>query len=478
VRGASTNVLVASLTGVPSSWATTTTTVGGLTTTVTPVLRAALSKDLWGVLSGVTVTTATADGAMASGVAEILPRKAGVTVPESAWLSDSPGFTVCYRVRCDHWLDGLRYGASTLLQDASADDFDWTSADTVRRATTGLLVDLDWSFDGAVTFGRVAVECCQLSGCTPVTRSGRLAFAAWGWPDARATPSVALTSAEILGSPTWLTWDEGLANRIKVASDELVIDATDSGSINRYGPGRQLKIDLLGRDTESLTMADPVAFARQVIGRMSLWADPLGVARVRVSLAYLNALELGALVSVSDWVIPDGTGARGLAAAAGVVVAREVTIDQGHGSILVDLILFPRQAYGYAPTAKIASRTSTTRVLIDQATIHASAGYSGGDDTSTFAAGDKVQLVVRNTTSLTAQSLTVASVDTGAHAIVFTAALSVSMQSAIDGGSWVDVRFDHYATPVQATQEDWMFVGDDTTRVIDGTTDPAREIAP
>lgn len=468
--------LLDSLVGAPSSWAAETTTASGNTTVRIPTLRAALSKDLWLVVSGVTATDTTVDGPKVSGSTEILPRKAGIEVPAIAWLTDCTGFNVARRVVTDHWLDGLRYGASDLLADASVNDFDWSTAAAVRRATTGLQTARDWLFDGRTTFGRVAVESCQLMGCTPVTRGGLLAFYAWGWPDARTTVTTTLASTDIIGNPSWLTWEEGLSNRIKVESDELVIDATDSGSINRYGPGRQIKIDLLGRDTTIFSVGDPIAFSLQVLGRMSLWADPLGIVRVRVPLRYVADLELGVQFRASDWVVPDGSGGRGMVSALGVVVARDVQIASGY--IELDAILFNRTAYGYAPEGRVSSRSGTTIVILDQSFVQTAAGYSGGDDTTTFTAGDKVQLVIRDSTTLTTQDLTVLSVSAGAHSVTFTGAMNGTFTAAIDGGSWVDLRFSEFATPVQTSQEEWMFVGDNTTRVIDGTAELAREIAP
>jgi hypothetical protein len=212
---------------------------------------------------------------------------------------------------------------------------------------------------------------------------------------------------------------------------------------------------------------------------MALWADPLGIAKVRVDLRYLTTAELGAIVSVTDWLIPNGSGGRGLSSASGVIVAREVVLEErGGGSIALDLILFPRVAYGYAPCARVASRSSTATVLISQTTVGAATGYSGGDDATTFEAGDKVQLVLRDATTLTTQDLTVQSVNAASHTITFTAAINSTFQTAIDASAYVDLRFAHFDTPVQTSQRGWMWVGDDTTRVIDGTTDPARAIAP
>ena len=85
---------------------------------------------------------------------------------------------------------------------------------------------------------------------------------------------------------------------------------------------------------------------------------------------------------------------------------------------------------------------------------------------------------MRDSTTLTTDDREIATIDIGTRRITFTSSLSGTMQSAITGGSMVDMRFSQYATPVQAAQELWMYVGDDSTETIDGTADRARPIAP
>lgn len=467
-------ILVRSIATAPASWSPTTTTTYGITTTVTPCLRGAAGRDLWVILTGISTSNDTTLGPVVVGTPQFVARKPSITPPIVFTLVDSPGLNVCNRVTTDHWLDGLQSGASTLVTDTAPSDFDWASAAAVRAVTFGLQTSRDWTFDGRVTFGRVAVESCQLTGCTPVMRSGRVGFHAWGWPDARSTSTVTLTAQDILGAPTWLTWEEGLANRIKVESDDLVIDATDSGSINRYGPGRQISIALIGRDNSTRRIDDPIEFSRQILGRMELWADPLGVVRIEVPLRHVADLELGAQFTLSDWITPDGAGARGLSGAVAVVVAREVSI--GSGRIKVDGLLFPRRSYGYAPCGRVSALTAADTVSIAATPVQATTGYSGGDDALTFEPGDLVELVVRDSTTLTVDARTVLSV--GAGSVRFTSNVGATMATAIGAGAVVDLRYAHFDTPVQAGQTGWMYVGNAATGVIDSTTTANRPIAP
>ena len=85
--------------------------------------------------------------------------------------------------------------------------------------------------------------------------------------------------------------------------------------------------------------------------------------------------------------------------------------------------------------------------------------------------------VERDTTTLWTERLEVGAVDTIANEITFTTSMSATAQTKI-GAGWVDLRFAPYADCAGTQQAAWMFVADDTTRVIDGTAATERPIAP
>lgn len=478
IEGDTGTILCASVAGLPASWSPATSLDDGYSTVYVPALRAAYDDDWFLVLDVVTATDGGSLGPRVTGVVLLVPRKPGlIRAQRILVLKDGPPFQLVYRVRTDHWAYGLRRAVVPLCEDAQAEaDWDWSEVDTVARATAGLRVARDWTFAGKTTLGSVVRECCLLHGCTPVTRAGRLALHAWGWPDATVTPAVSIDREGFLGDPTWQSWVEGLANRLQVKSEALNLDASQSQSRKRYGPGRQISIELAGLDEQTLPIEDPNDFARTILGRLELWSEPLGVVRLTVAASYRTSLELGKEFVVSEWMLPDGAGDRGLDKARAFVVARELDLDAA--ALTVEAIAFKRLAYPYAPCLRVSSLVSGTEIEYATAYVNGTSTYSGGNDGSTFAVGDKVQFIVRDSTTLTTDDRTIDTIDTGTRRITFTSALSGTMQSAITGGSMVDLRFSAYATPVQAAQKSWMFVGDDTTEVIDGTADRARPIAP
>jgi hypothetical protein len=402
-------------------------------------------------------------------------------VPHTWVLLGSPVLKVAYRVRTDHWLLGLKHSVIGLCEDARAEDWDWSSvyaagtSGPALRATAGLRTAREWLFDGDRTLGSVVTECSLLHGCTPVTRSGRLAIHAWGWPAAGAAPVVTLTSTDLIGLPTWSRWADGIVNRLKIKGEALNVEATLQQSRARYGPGRTITVELAGIEDQSLPVDDPYAFAREVVGRLELWSEPLAVATLTLKASLWDTVELGSLIKVTEWMLPNGSGGRGLTSKIGIVYAR--TLDLERAQMKVEALLFPRESYPYAPCGKADSVVSSTVLQLASGYVTGAYTYSGGVDASTFTAGDVVDLIERDTTTLWTEQLTVQSVDTGTNRLTFTSAMSATAQSKIAAG-WVDVRFAQYWTLTATQKSNWMFVGDDTTLVIDSTSDAARPIAP
>lgn len=489
---------VRSLSSAPASWGSTSYETGtDHATTVQRGLRGEQDRDWWVDFRVITLGTSTAPGAYAAlspwlqvtGGAYSTPRKWGLAPRDGMHvikLLDPAPLTVTYWVSTGHWAYGLRRGALPLVDDCAAEtDWDWSTLDDVLQATVGTPVSRTWTFDGRRTAGDLLRECCLLSGVTPVIIDGRPALHAWGWPRAGETAAATLTATDIIGTPVWSSWDDGLANRLLLKSDAMEVSITDRGSVARYGPGHEIAVTLGGVDQQAPITDDPYTLARLALGRLSLWADPLASVRVVVSLAH-RSVRLGSLVRLTDWITPDGAGDRGLASARGIVYGRSHDYDAG--TITLDILLFPRVSYGYAPCARVLSVVSSTVVDIDATPIGAF-DYAGGTDglggtgtgvQSLFAAGDRVQLLTRDSTTLTSEDRIIDTITwTGTEwRIAFTVALSAGMQTAIGAGP-VDIRGSEYATAgIQAAQQEYMHVADDATLVIDGTADRARVIAP
>ena len=492
--GSPLRLAVTTVDGLPAAWGWSTTDTGtDHATSTRSILRVEHSRELWAdaLVSG---EAAAGVWSPALDVAEMrltprawsAPTQGSTTLVRQYALTDPPPAQVATMALTQHWAWGLRRAALPLVDDCEPeDDWDWSTLPAVVAATRGYPVARSWTFDGRRTVDSLMSECCLLSGVTPVMRSGRAALHPWAWPSASATPDATLTAVDIIGTPVWSVWDDGLANRLELQGPGLQIVTVDQGSVARYGPGHPITVTLAGVDAQGPVSDDPYVLARQALARLSLWADPLPTVRVVVSLEHVG-VELGHLVAVTDWITPDGAGDRGITARRGVVYGREV--DFLAATVTLDLLLFPRVSYGYAPCARVLSVVSSTVVDID-ATPVGSVDYAGGTDglggtgtgsQSLFAAGDRVQLLTRDATTLTSENRIIDTITwTGTEwRIAFTVALSAGMQTAIGAGP-VDIRGSSYATAgLTAAQGLYMHVADETALVIDGTSEPARRIAP
>ena len=140
--------------------------------------------------------------------------------------------------------------------------------------------------------------------------------------------------------------------------------------------------------------------------------------------------------------------------------------------------MFGHRSYPYAPCGRVATQVTTSIITLATAFVGGASTYSGGNDAETFHVGDKCDLGSREATPVIDAGVTITAIDTAMRKITFASPMSAGIRARIAAGAVVDLRFASYGTPVVAAQEEWMFVGDSTTRVIDGTTDAAREIAP
>lgn len=483
-NGTTTTWCISSLEGLPSSWAAEVSRpTDPFPTTRVVGLRVAASKDLFIGLQGITPDISS--GARVTGTARFYPRTFGYQPPDLVTVTDPPALQVYREVSTRHWICGLRYGVVDLLADSDgADDFDWSETDTVTNLTAGLNVARNWLFDGRRTFGSVAVECCQLFGCSPVIRAGRVAIIPWRWPDAGETPAATYTRRDLIGMPTWATWDEGIANRLLVKSESLTLDATIADSLARYGPGRRVETTLAGVEDERNVVDDPIAFSRAVLARMDLWSEPLAMVtwRVPFTVEDVSATELGKLTQLSEWMLPNGRGDRGLAGARCLVVRRTVTLGDREAQIEVTGLVFPRVSYGYAPCIRIAGRHAGSSTVFEVATEYVGGTTSYADTEHAgaehFHHADGVEFILRDNTADIRESAVVFAVNLiTPPTIEFDSPPSSTMLAHIDEGGIVDLRLDHFsATALE--QRGWMFVGSETSSTIDRTDTPARRIAP
>ncbi|HEX4936668.1 MAG TPA: hypothetical protein VFV33_25980, partial [Gemmatimonadaceae bacterium] len=207
---------VSTVAGLASSWSSTATTEASVTTWEQPALRVAASADWYAIMIPSSLATSGELGPrIVDAVGSWIPRRPAAQPPAFPVVLTAPEpVQQVMRVRTEHWAFGLKHSVIALCEDGDTRDWDLTTVATVARATSGLRVARDWTFDGRRTLGALLTECSLLHGCSLVTRSGLLALHAWGWPSAGATAALTIAASDIVGKPTWSRWADAPANRV------------------------------------------------------------------------------------------------------------------------------------------------------------------------------------------------------------------------------------------------------------------------
>lgn len=397
----------------------------------------------------------------------------GLVGSRSLVLVDRPlQLTYTLIVRTTHWIEGLRYALTDTAAGMGVDSrqFDFSETDAVLLYTEGDLAVREWHFDGSKTLSDVLTPTLIVNGCCPAVRAyGRVGFVAHRYPLKHVTPSVSFTSnaseSDLMpGSRVaWTALPEGLTNEVEVKSGGLTLLTRDSKSVGRYDQGTRIALEI-----EGMPPTDPAASdVRGIVGRVltriiQLWGDPVPLVRWTTTLEHFFDVYLGDFVAITDATAPNGNGTRGLSSAPVYITSK--SIDTTAGTITWEGLLLP-YAYGYAPAVKVSSIASAVLTI---AASYVGAGgasptdYAGVGGTArgiaSFVAGDKVKLLLRDSTTYSYASATILSVNAGASTITLTAAPGGTWAADAAAG-WVDLVPDDWGTPIAATQESYAYGG-------------------
>lgn len=319
-------------------------------------------------------------------------------------------------VRSLYWWTALRYGLFGALDATTGaapvvDAVHWDRITEIAVTTTPLLTGpRGYLFDWKRTPLDVYLAECTLAGLVPSTYHGRLA--ACRVHQVAATEPVAATiTADDLADGDLQTFTEnvdGLATRFRLmlpGGDEIGV--VDTGAEAESGPGAEIAVEVpagaFGDAGDVLDEAFRARVLSQATSVLGPWRRPYDTLQVHLTLDYAG-VELGDVVSFTDWLIPQQDGTRGADALACTVLGRRV--DFSAGEVTLDLLPSSPLLAGYVPEAMIASISGAV-LTVD--TSSAFLGGSQGDygfaderlpsgalrtdgGASSFAVGDEVRL--------------------------------------------------------------------------------------
>jgi len=401
------------------------------------------------------------------------------------------------RVDGEHWLDALR----SVLEDNSlatsgsdSRNWGWSGYDAAHAAGRDEMGAVQYRTNGNTTIGELVAEEAKLRGCcVTVGADALLSIIDLRSPTLTETPAATITARDwIATQPQGMgPSGDGLVTDVELSTPLRTMSLRDAVALGRYGTQTLLKVSSQSLRRDPRIVTDPIGYSMTALGKLlGRWRDELQVYTSSVPASrFLSSCVLGAVVLFESNNAPNRAGRSGFSGAnakRAVIIGR--TEDPATNTLALDLLALP-VVYGFAPCARVAS--------ISGATITLASGYAGASDdyagstltgyaktandrgAGWFAPGFVCELVLRDTATHTIEKYTVQSVNPGAGTITFASNVNTSPTNwpALASSGIVDVVFTSYGSTITA-QRLFAAVADESTRVIDGTTDRPRKWAP
>lgn len=405
-------------------------------------------------------------------------------------------------LKSKHWMDLLRYGIIEKFHYEKDFNFSFPYYQLLKLTNQSMTTEL--LLEPKTSLGDITQNITQFYGIAPTTTDeGKMRFVKIEKPVISTSSSWTLTSNDYIKSekPQWEDVGDNVVTAVIVKSDGLAggngMLVRNQEARGKHGECQTIEIDLSKLGIEfALFQKSPqevITFlTTEVTSRFfTLFSDPYTAYTIHLPLSYMTRIYPGMVITVSDWLLPNGSGGRGLSSAK-LLVQKKVTSIQT-GKVSITAILFPGEANtGFSPCVKLSSINVATKTLTvtgsyistgitssQSPTDYAGSNLSGYSSTNGsandrgigwFNVGDKIQLLLRDTATWAYDSFTIASI--GSNTIVVSETITtgaVNWPVFAASGS-VDVRFSPYSTTgLQEGQKAWAYIGDGPTRRIAST---------
>ena len=406
-------------------------------------------------------------------------------------LTEPTPASLVLRATGESWWGALRYGVFAGMDawqghDILSDSFDWTRIrDVARSAGTGIPLARRYTISGGNALREVLQNECALNGLALATYRGRISVARIREASPPEPPAGTITSADLGARPSMMEAADCTASSYKITlSSRQVVRVVDVVAEDEAGGGREITADasaVLADTVSAVALAGSIT--QLAMGALGPFSRSWRLVTVRTDLRFAG-VQLGDVVLLSDWLIPDDAAGRGVSSRACVVMGRRVTLAAPEGTrVELDLLLSGTTLAGYAPEALVVSIAGAVLTL-DTTLLGTQGPYGFADEllpsgaartdggASTFIAGDKVVLMELDATSpATPDSFTVASVS--GSTVTLTSSPSATWTTLVGTPGKVLLAFDGYAT-VTTGQKAYCYLA--TTGLVIGS-DAARRYA-
>jgi len=312
------------------------------------------------------------------------------------------------------WWDVLRYGVLDQIDDLHgidqvSDSVDWDRIAAVAPRAAAWLTGRDYYIDLSKPILDTFRNEGALNGCLCLaTYHGRLAYAGIREVTATEHMDATITKTDLrrdAAPPAMTDVRDGLASGYKLTFPSGdILRIIDGSAIAECGEGVDIEATAPFASSYQAASGSVMDDAfQQLVSNYALpavhaWSRAYRTAVLPLTLKHAG-LEVGSILSISEWVLPNGSGTRGLSSAPAVVMGRRVNYSKGTVDLTVRLS--SSGITGYAPEALVASVVGAV-VTLDTTTL-GTHGFAPADETdagaSYFTVGDPVLLHELDTTT-------------------------------------------------------------------------------
>lgn len=428
-----------------------------------------------------------------------------ITVTPDVLVTQPTTATLGFFTQSQTWWSAIWGLAVTMSKTAgfgaNADQFDWTRiaqvasevstpfdtgrsypVDATQKSTLDLFKN-EVRLNGMVLspyFGRAA--CCRITDTGSTTTAQQVIYK----QDLRAD-GMSMDSENA----------DGLLSSFKVSfpDGQQTITFNDQIDMGEFGVGQAITADYYGGlasnpnpiNNPSAT-GTALAFANLGQHAIGPWCQTYRIVTVPLSVKFAG-LQIGDVVRFGDsnggqgdWILPNGTGGRGLSGAVGTVIGTKLSLfsNDNEGKVDIDVRLSSNAVANYAPEL-LVSGISGGVLTVDTTTWGPNgfaSQYAGALGTGTgdagaaqFRLGDVCQLLNVNTTSpMTPFNCTV----TGISGTTITVSPSPSSGWVTAASTPLSVMLsfvEDYDSATNTGQHNWLWIADSTTLLV-GTSAP------
>lgn len=436
-------------------------------------------------LTGVTAYNVSGQRATGNAGAQNFGAELTLTKPTNALLR----VYVQIQERGVGWWDAMRYGVLQTVDelrglDHVADAVDWDRVEAIARDMQPWNAMRDYTIAPENAPLEMLRNEAALSGLMLATWRGRIAVARIREPGNAETATRTLVEADLRrGSiPTMREVSDGIISSVLLSMppyrEKDFVRIVDATAVTETGAGAEIKATVpegavpsrgVSTNPELRTAVENIA-----LGLIAPWARPYRSVVVPTDLRCAG-VEIGDVVNLTEWALPNGSGTRGVAGRAVVVGHRRTYRSGGRGR--VDLILrVTNPRAGWAPAYAVDSISGAV-VTLDTVYPENAAGFApqytaAGEARSDcgleyLAAGDQMRLVeIGNRTPASPLAVEVLSIDPVLCTVTLTASPGASWETLAGAAYGKVLMVPARHADATAAQRFYVYVADGSTLLL------------